>query len=159
MNFDNTESDTIAVDFVKYGSYTAFNIFLKEKFLASNTVVVGRKLPVLNQAKSVRRARSQFQVDTVKDTVVYDKTLKHIRIIPKDTVVHNFESYNILINTQTKTELPLYTAPTVYFLLKGTLKDLKGTVVETYFIDLEGYWYCRNVLTGLQLTNKRVIVK
>lgn len=159
MNFNNTELDTIAVDFVKYGSYTAFNIFPKDKFLAANAVIIGRKLPVLSQAESVREARSHFQVDTVKDTLVYDKTLKHIRIIPKDTVVHNFKSYNILINTQTKTEHPLFTAPTVHFLLKGSLKDLKGTVVETYFIDLEGYWYCRNVLTGLQLTNKRVMIK
>ena len=159
MNFNNTKADTIGVDLVKYGQYTAYNQFLKDKFLDANAIILGFRLPVLSQAESIKEARSHFKMDKVKDTMVDEKTLKHIRIIPKDTLVHNFESYNILINTRTKTEFPLYTAPTVHYLLKGTLKELRGTVVETYFIDLEGYWYCRNVLTGLQITNKRVRVK
>jgi hypothetical protein len=91
--------------------------------------------------------------------MVEGKKLKHIQIQPRNTKKHNFESYNIFINTKVETEIPLYTSPTIFFLLKGSLKDLIGTVVETYFIDLEGYRYCRDVLTGFQIINKRVILR
>lgn len=159
MNLNNLEGDIAYVDLINYGKYTAFNQFLKTNFLAANTMSMGFRLGVPNVSQSVNEARSQFQLDKVKDTLVNDKTLKHIRIEPKDTLVHRFESYNILINTSTQTEIPLYTSPEIYFLLKGGLRDLKGTVVETYFIDLQGYWFCRDVLAGFQVINKRVIVK
>lgn len=159
MNFNNSENDIASVDLLNYGKYTSYNQFLKKDFLGSNLVMMGYRLPVPNLSKSIKEARSRFRVETVKDTLINEKTLKHIRIKPKDTLAHRFRSYNIIINTDTKTELPLYTSPEVYFLLKGGLKNLRGTVVETFFVDLEGYWFCRDVLTGFKVTNKRVITK
>lgn len=159
MNFNNSDMDTTFVDLINYGKYTAFNKFLKTEFLAANKLTMGFRLRVPNLYESGKEARSQFRLDKVKDTTFNDKTLKHIRIEPKDTLVHRFESYNILINTNTTTEIPLYTSPSIYFLLKESHKDLKGTVVETFFVDLEGYWFCRDVLTGFQVINKRVIVR
>lgn len=159
LNFNNSESDIAYVDLVNYGKYTAFDRFLKTAFLSANTVSIGYRQDVPNISESIKDARKQFRQDKVKDTIINDKTLKHIRIEPKDTLVHRFESYNILINKDTETEIPLYTSPEIYFLLKGSLKDLKGTVIETYFIDLQGYWFCRDVLAGFEVINKRVIVK
>lgn len=159
MNFNNSEGDVCFVDLTYYGKFTAYNQFLKQDFLPANTVAMGFRQNVPKASESVREARSEFRLDKVKDTTVSDKKLKHIRIEPKDTLVHRFKSYNILINPEAETETPLYTSPTAYFLLKGSLEELKGTVVETYFIDLEGYIFCRDVLTGFQVTNKRVILK
>jgi hypothetical protein len=159
MNFYNTESDTLYVDFTKYGSYIAFNQFKKSAFLEANVVLMGFMKGVPIDAVSVSEARMKFRVNKVKDTMVEGKKLKHIQIQPRNTKKHNFESYNIFINTKVETEIPLYTSPTIFFLLKGSLKDLIGTVVETYFIDLEGYRYCRDVLTGFQIINKRVILR
>jgi hypothetical protein len=159
MNFYNSESDTLYVDFTKYGSYIAFSQFKKSAFLEANIVIMGFMNEVPLDAVSVLEARMKFRVDKVKDTIVEGKKLKHIQIQPRNTKKHNFKSYNIFINTKAETEIPLYTSPTIFFLLKGGLKDLKGTVVETYFIDLEGYRYCRDILTGFQITNKRVILR
>lgn len=158
MNFNNSESEMVYVDLFNYGKYTAFNQFLKTDFLIANTLMMGFTQDVWSVPGSIQKARSQYQLDKVKDTLIGDKTLKHIRIEPKDTLVHRFKSYNILINTRAETELPLYTSPPIYFLLKGSLKELKGIVVETYFVDLQGYWFCRDVLSGFEITNKRVIV-
>lgn len=158
LNFNNSESDIAFVDMTNYGKFTAYNQFLKNNFLSASTIKMGFKQSVSSISESVKEARSQFELDKVKDTVLDEKTLKHIRIKPKDTLVHRFESYNIFINTEVETETPLFTSPSVYFLLFGSLKDLKGTVVETFFIDLEGYMFCRDVLAGLQITNKRVIL-
>lgn len=159
MNFNNSDLDTTFVDLINYEKYTAFNNFLISDFLAANKLIMGFRLRVPNHYESVKEARSQFKLDKVKDSIVNNKTLKHIRIVPKDTLVHRFKSYNILINTDTKSEIPLYTSPEIYFLLKGSLQSLRGTIVETFFIDLEGYWFCRDVLAGFQVTNKRVIVR
>jgi hypothetical protein len=159
MNFFNSESDIAYVELTHYGKYIAFNQFLKKDFISANSILMGFEQSVPNRSKSMREAKSRFKVKTVKDSIIDNKTLKHIQIIPKDTLVHRFESYNILVNTEAKTELPLFTSPSVYFLLLGSLKELKGTVVETYFIDLEGYIFCRDVLKGLQITNKRVYIK
>jgi hypothetical protein len=159
MNFNNTEGDIAYVDLINYGKYTAYNQFLKYPFVGANIVMMGYRQSVPSISASVREARSQFRLDKVKDTILSEKRLKHIRITPKDTLIHRFQSYNILINTEAETETPLYTSPTAYFLLLGSLKDLKGTVVETYFIDLEGYIFCNDVLRGVQITNKRVILK
>lgn len=159
MNFNNSDAEIASVDLINYGKYTTFNQFLKTEFLAANIISFGYREGVPNYSQSIKEARNQFKLDKVKDTVVNDRTLKHIRIAPKDTLVHRFKSYNILINTSTETETPLYTSPEIFFLLKGNLKNLKGTVVETYFVDLEGYWFCRDVLAGFQVTNKRVIVR
>jgi|AntRauTorckE5430_2_1112549.scaffolds.fasta_scaffold05236_5 hypothetical protein len=159
MNFYNSESDILYVDLTKYGSYTAFNKFKKSPFLGANVVLMGSINGVPLDAVSVSEARMKFRVGKVKDTIVEGKKLKHIQILPRNIKKHNFESYNIFINTKAKTEIPLYTSPTIYFLLERSLKDLRGTVVETYFIDLEGYRYCHDILTGFQITNKRVILR
>ncbi|SDG99735.1 hypothetical protein [Psychroflexus sediminis] len=159
LNFNNSENEIANVDLINYGKYTAFNQFFKTDFLAANTIIMGFPQGVSSVSQSIQKARNQFRLDKVKDTLIDDKKLKHIRIKPKDTLVHRFKSYNILINSSTDTETPLYRSPTIYFLLMGSLKDLKGTVVETYFIDLQGYWFCRDVLSGFEITNKRVIVK
>lgn len=159
MNFNNTDGEIAKVDLINYGEYTSYNQFLKNDFINANKVMMGYKIPVESQSKSITEARSRFKLKSVKDTLINEKTLKHIRIEPKDTLIHRFKSYNIIINTATETELPLYTSPEVYFLLKGSLKDLRGIIVETFFIDLEGYWFCRDVLTGFEVTNKRVITK
>ncbi|PKG42481.1 hypothetical protein [Psychroflexus sp. MES1-P1E] len=159
MNFYNSESDILYVDFTKYGSYIAFNEFKKSAFLEANVVLMGFMNGVPLDAVSVLEARMKFRVDKVKDTMVEGKKLKHIKIQPRNTKKHNFKSYNIFINTKAETEIPLYTSPSLYFLLEGSLKDLRGTVVETYFIDLEGYRYCHDILTGFQIINKRVILR
>lgn len=159
LNFNNTEGDFAFVDLINYGKYTAYNPFVKTNFLSANTVMMGFKQRVPSVSNSIKKARNQFWVDKIKDTLVDDTTLKHIVIKPKDTLVHTFESYNIIINTKTETETPLFTSPIAYFLLLESLKDLKGTVVETYFIDLEGYIFCRDVLAGLEIINKRIIIK
>jgi hypothetical protein len=159
LNFNNSKSEVVYVDLTNYGSYTAFNQFVKNNFLGANNIMMGFKMGVPSISESIKQARSGFKLDKVKDTTVNDKKLKHIRIKPKDTLAHRYESYNILININTSTEKPLYTSPTVHFLLLGSLKDLKGTVVETYFIDLQGYRFCRDVLLGFEVTNRRVLVK
>lgn len=159
MNYFGTEEGIAFIELTNYGKYTAFNQFLKKDFFAANSISMGFEQGVPNPSESVKEARTRFKVKTVKDSVIDNKTLKHIQIIPKDTLSYRFESYNILINTDTKTELPVYTDPSVYFLLLGGLKEVKGTVVETYFIDLEGYVFCRDVLKGVQITNKRIYIK
>jgi hypothetical protein len=159
LNFNNSKSEVVYVDLTNYGSYTAFNQFVKNNFLGANNIMMGFKMGVPSISESIKQARSGFKLDKVKDTTVNDKKLKHIRIKPKDTLAHRYGSYNILININTSTEKPLYTSPTVHFLLLGSLKDLKGTVVETYFIDLQGYRFCRDVLLGFEVTNRRVLVK
>jgi len=159
MNFFSSKSNLAFVDLTHYGEYIAFNQFLKKDFISANSVLMGFEQSVPNPSESIKEARMRFKVKTVKDSIINDKTLKHIQIVPKDTLVHRFESYNILVNTESKTELPLFTSPSVYFLLLGSLKELRGTVVETYFIDLEGYIFCRDVLMGIQITNKRIYIK
>ncbi|WP_033408206.1 hypothetical protein [Psychroflexus tropicus] len=159
MDFYNTESKFALVELINYGKYAAFNQFVKKDFISANTVLMGFKQSLPSVSRSIQEASSGFKVDQVKDSILNDKTLKHIKIVPKDTLVHRFESYNILINTHVETELPLYTTPTVYFLLLGSLNNLSGTVVETYFLDLEGYIFCRDILLGHQITNKRITIK
>lgn len=159
LNFNNTENEVISVELTNYGNYIAVNQFVKTDFLRANNIMMGFREGVPNISESIKQARSKFRMDKVKDTIVDNKKLKHIRIEPKDTLAHRFESYNILVNTSTTTEIPLYTSPSVYFLLLGSLKDLKGTVVETFFIDLQGYRFCRDVLSGFEVTNKRLLIK
>jgi hypothetical protein len=159
MNFNNLESESVAVDLINFGKYTAFNEFKKDSFLLANVAGMGNSLPVPKYSESIKEARRQFKLEKAKDTTVFDSSLRHIRIVPKDTLVHRFSSYNILINTETKTEAPLWKSPTVYFLLQEPLKDLKGTVVETYFIDLQGLVYCKNILSGFEVINKRIFVE
>lgn len=159
MNFNNSEGDIALVELIHYGKYTAYNQFVKTDFLKAGVVPVGLRTGVESYARSISEARSQLRVDKVKDTTVNDVSLKHIRIEPKDTLVHRFDSYHLLINTKTKTETPLYTEPSIYFLLQGQLPDLKGIVVQTYFVDLQGYIFCQDLLSGFEIINKRVIVK
>ena len=159
MNFNNSEGDIALVDLINYGKYTAFNQFLKTDLLSAGVISVGFKTGVSRYTSSIKKAREQFRVDTVKDTTVNNTILKHIRVEPKDTVLHRFDSYNLLINTAAKTETPLYTEASIYFLLQGQLPDLKGIVVHTYFEDLQGYLFCQDLLTGFEIINKRVIVK
>ena len=122
LNFNNTENELIYVDLTNFGGLTAFNQFVKTNFLGANTVMMGFKRGVPRISESIKQARASFKLDKVKDTMVGEKKLKHIRIKPKDTLAHRFQSYNILI-------------------------------------DLEGYKFCRDVLSGFEVTNKRVIVK
>jgi hypothetical protein len=158
LNFNNSESEVIYLDLINYGNYTALNQFVKNDFLGANTIMTGFRKGVPRISKSIKQSRNKFRLVKVKDSVVDNKRLKHIRIEPKDTLIHRFKSYNILVNTSITTENPLYTSPEIYFVLLGNLKDMKGTVVETYFIDLQGYRFCRDVLSGFKVTNKRVFV-
>lgn len=159
MNINNLENEVVYVDLINYKEYTAFNQYLKNDFLSANTLMMGFRENVPNFSESMKEARSRFRLGKVKDTIIDKNRMKHIRIEPKDTLAYRFKSYHILVNTNTKTETPLYTSPTVYFLLPDNLKEMKGTVVETYFIDLQGYRFCRDIIKGFEVTNKRVIIK
>ncbi len=160
MHFNNLEDEIVYVNLINFGKYTIFDLELMK------SQIVNKALFKLNTSEyppsidaSLKEVERKFELKQVKDSIVDDKTLKHIRIIPKDTLVHRFESYNLLINASIDTETPLYSAPEAFFLLKKNLPDMTGTVVETFFIDLQGNRFCRDVLSGYEATNKRVIVK
>lgn len=159
MNFFNFKGEVAFVELTSYGRYIAFNQFVKKDFVPANAILMGYTQGVPAPVESRKEARRKFRIKKVKDSIIGNKTLKHIMIEPKDTLVHRFKSYNLLINTNTETELPLYRSPSVYFLMLPSLRTLKGTVVESFYVDLEGYLFCRDVLRRLQITNKRVYIK
>lgn len=159
MNIFNSESEIVNVELVKRQNFISDNQFFKNKFLRANKILMNEFIPLDSVSKQdFSTLKERFRLGKPKDTVIQDKTLKHYTIHSENPEAESFKSFHFIINTEMDSETVLLNYPAMYYFLQSRKLDLKGVLVEQYFINLEDQVYCHDVLAAFEIVNKRVVV-
>ncbi|MFN2261856.1 MAG: hypothetical protein ABR595_07315 [Psychroflexus sp.] len=159
MNIFNSEAEIVNVDLVKRQSFVSSNRFLKNEFLRANKILMN-ELWVLDsvQAADFFALEERFRFSEPKDTIIQDKTLKHFTIQANNPEAETFKSFHLIVNTEMDSEQVVLNYPSFYFFLSRKGINLKGVLVEQYFINLDDQVYCHDILSAFEIINKRVVV-